>query len=51
LEWAAQSGSRRMEKYIAQVSKTCDEALKTLLKAAYYVGRKLSPLISFLLVA
>jgi len=37
LAWAAQSGSKRMEKHIAQQSKIVDEAFLTLFKAAYYI--------------
>ena len=47
LAWAAQSRSKRMEKHIAQQSKTADEALLTLFKAAYYIGMGTIPFSKF----
>ena len=41
LSWATLSGSRRMEKVVVQVTKTCDEALMTLFKTSHYVGKEL----------
>ena len=47
LAWVAQSGSKRMEKHIAQQLKRADEALLTLFKAAYYIGMGTIPFSKF----
>jgi hypothetical protein len=47
LAWAAQCGSKRMEKHVAQATRTCDEALMTLFKTTYYVGKETIPFNKF----
>ncbi len=47
LAWAAQSGSKRMEKHIAEQSKTADNALLTLFKTTYYIGMGTIPFSKF----
>ena len=43
LVWAAQEGQKVMEKMMHQVTKSYDEALLTLFRAAYYLGRETIP--------
>jgi hypothetical protein len=47
LAWVAQCGSKRMEKHVAQATRTCDEALMTLFKTTYYVGKETIPFSKF----
>ena len=39
LAWIAQEGLKVMEKMMHQITKSCDEALLTLFRAAYYLSR------------
>ena len=43
LAWATQEGQKVMRKMMHQVTKSCDEALLTLFRAAYYLDRKTIP--------
>ena len=43
LAWAAQEGQKVMEKMMHQVTKSYDEALLTLFRATYYLGRETIP--------
>ena len=40
LAWVAQEGQKVMKKMMHQVTKSCDEALLTLFRVAYYLDRK-----------
>ena len=43
LSWATQQGEKIMEKHIRAANKCCDEALLTLFRAAYFLGRETIP--------
>ena len=47
LTWASQNGSRRMEKIVAQATRTCDESLMSLFETAYYEGKEFIPFSKF----
>ena len=48
LAWAAQKGQKFMEKLMHQVTKSCDEALLTLFRDAYYLDRETIPFCKYL---
>ena len=47
LVWAVQEGQIAMENMIHQITKSCDGALLTLFRAAYYLDREAIPFSKF----